>query len=114
MMKKIILLLLFIPIFNHAMLSQMEMGQPHPELQERSTWDACCDCAFSPKFYAIAIITNKTFEYLLDKAWDNLQEHNQTALQPTVYAGTIALNAATIAGTAWYCFRQSKFKLKDD
>lgn len=113
-MKKVALFLVLISLRAGAMLSQMEMGQAKPESQEHSMYDACCDCASSPKFYISAGLETRALGYLVDKAWVSLQQQNQTAFLPTLCAGAIALNMAAIAGTGWYCFRQSKFKPKED
>lgn len=113
-MKKVILFLALVALRMDAMLSQMEMGQPQPELEERSVWDACCECGSSPTFYAIALATNKMSEYLLNKAWDSLQQPNQTALRPMVYSGALVVNFALITGAGWQCFKQSRYKKKQD
>lgn len=111
-MKKVILFLALVVLRADAMLSQMEMGQP--QLQERSTIEACCECGSSPKFCIIALTTNKMSEYLLNKAWDSMQQPNQTALQPMVYSAALMINFALIAGAGWQCFKQSKFKEKNN
>ncbi|CAN5208188.1 hypothetical protein BH09DEP1_BH09DEP1_0350 [soil metagenome] len=111
-MKQFVFLLVLIFANSQAMLSQMEMGQRQP--RELSMKEACCDCACDPKFYLSAAGQTKVLGYFVDKAWDHLQQTDQTAFKPLVYASAVAFNAALIAGTGWYYYRQNKLKTKKD
>lgn len=112
-MKKLGLFLLLIFFESTAMLPQVEMGQVH-SIRERPLLDTCCDCASDPKLYASIALESKACEFLVDKTWGLLEQHNQTAILPLMYASGVALNIAAIAATSWYCFRLNKLKDKED
>lgn len=112
-MKKIALFLLFIFFHSDAMLSQIEIGQMHSG-RERRLLDTCCDCASDPKLYASIALESKACEFFVDKTWELLEQHNQTAILPLMYASGVVLNIAAIAATGWYCFRLNKLKDKED
>ena len=112
-MKKTALFLLLIFFDSAAMLSQVEMGQAH-SARERPLLDTCCDCASDPKLYASIALESKACEFLVDKTWGLLEQHNQTVALPLVYASAVALNIAAMTATGWYCFRLSKLKDKED
>jgi hypothetical protein len=137
-MKNLLLIFLLIPAVNNAMSlakasveqptalnshvlidgvnrpAQMEMGQAHHQLEARPMLDTCCDCASSPKLYASIWFETKAFEYLVDKTASLLEQQNQTALVPTIYASAVVMNGAAIVGTCWYLYRQNKLKDKED
>lgn len=111
-MKKIVWLLLLTCLASNAMLSQMEMGQAKPDLEERSTLQACGDCICDSQLYFDIVLLNKTFELALDKTWSSIVQPGQTAFAPMVYASAVALDAALLAGVSWSHFRAHKFKPK--
>lgn len=113
-MKRILILLLLISTLASSMPPQMEMGQACQAPEERSTLQACCHCALDLNFSACTVVQGKTLGYLTNKAWESIQQPDQTALRPMIYASGIVINGALLAGTAWYHFRKSKFKEKED